>query len=204
MLLFLISKHVQALQHTLQQTLAPWLRRQTLMILVVLGLVWLSSPFPAIAAIDDDHYDGNIFALYAGNGSLVPPQVSLAESFKGDRPTLLTFYLDDSRDCKQFSATISEIQAYYGRAVDIIPINVDSIPRHASFTPTEPGAYYQGKVPETILFNAAGQKVLDVVGKSRFEPFDDALRDLFDLLPRTQSVELKRRSLNEVNAELVK
>ena len=42
------------------------------------------------------------------------------------------------------------------------------------------------------------------MGKGTFNEFDDALRDIFNLLPRTESVELKRRPLNEVNAELVK
>jgi len=28
---------------------------------------------PAQAVLNDDRYDGNIYALYAGNGSLVPP-----------------------------------------------------------------------------------------------------------------------------------
>jgi len=31
------------------------------------------------------------FVLYGGNGSLVPPKVTLAKSLAGDRPTLLVF-----------------------------------------------------------------------------------------------------------------
>lgn len=170
--------------------------------------IWISLtltfPNTAYASIEDDHFDGNIFALYAGNGSLVPPRVSLAQSFRGERPTLLTFYIEDSKDCKQFSNVISQLQAYYGRVIDFIPINVDSIPTQVSYTPEEPGFYYKGKVPQTLLFNAAGKKTLEITGKGTFNEFDDALRDIFDLLPRTESVELKRRSLNEVNAELVK
>ncbi|NJM76788.1 MAG: thioredoxin family protein [Acaryochloridaceae cyanobacterium RU_4_10] len=158
----------------------------------------------AWAGIQDDRFDGNIFALYAGNGSLVPPKVTLAKSLSSERPTLLTFYIDDSRDCKQFSAIISQIQAYYGRVLDFIPIDVDSIPVKASYDPTEPGYYYKGKVPQTLVFDISGKQVLDVVGRGRFEQFDDVLRNVFDLLPRSESVELKRRALNEVNAELVK
>ena len=30
---------------------------------------------PAQAVLNDDRYDGNIYALYAGNGSLVPPPI---------------------------------------------------------------------------------------------------------------------------------
>jgi hypothetical protein len=171
-------------------------------------MLWMSLSFTlpnaAHASIEDDHFDGNIFALYAGNGSLVPPRVTLAQSFAGERPTLLTFYIEDSRDCKQFSNVVSELQAYYGRVIDFIPVNVDSIPTQASYTPQEPGFYYKGKVPQTLLFDAAGKKTLEVVGKGTFNEFDDALRDIFNLLPRTESAALKRRPLNEVNAELVK
>ncbi len=173
----------------------------TLMIWVSLGF---SFPNIANANIEDDHFDGNIFALYAGNGSLVPPRVTLAQSFSGERPTLLTFYIEDSKDCKQFSNVVSQLQAYYGRVIDFIPVNVDSIPTQASYTPQDPGFYYKGKVPQTLLFDAKGKKTLEVMGKGTFNEFDDALRDIFNLLPRTESVELKRRPLNEVNAELVK
>ena len=33
----------------------------------------LALPAPALAARDTNSYDGNIFALYAGDGALVPP-----------------------------------------------------------------------------------------------------------------------------------
>jgi hypothetical protein len=171
---------------------------------LLLMIVSVAFGTSAWAGIQDDRYDGNIFALYAGNGSLVPPKVTLAKSLSSERPTLLTFYIDDSQDCKQFSAVISQIQAYYGRVLDFIPVNVDSIPVQASYAPTEPGYYYKGKVPQTLVFDISGKQVLDVVGKGSFEQFDDVLRNVFDLLPRSESPDLKRRALNEVNAELVK
>jgi hypothetical protein len=176
--------------------------------LTATALIWialsLGCPNIAQASLQDDHFDGNIFALYAGNGSLVPPRITLAQSLSGERPTLLTFYIEDSRDCKQFSNVVSELQAYYGRVIDFIPVNVDSIPVQASYTPQEPGFYYKNKVPQTLLFDASGKKVSEVVGKGTFNEFDDTLREIFNLLPRTESVELKRRPLNEINAELVK
>jgi hypothetical protein len=180
------------------------LGRSVVMACLLLTIVSVGFGTSAWAGIQDDRYDGNIFALYAGNGSLVPPKVTLAKSLRSERPTLLTFYIDDSQDCKQFSAIISQIQAYYGRVLDFIPINVDSIPVKASYDPTEPGYYYKGKVPQTLVFDISGKQVLDVVGKGAFEPFDDVLRNVFDLLPRSESPELKRRSINEVNADLVK
>jgi hypothetical protein len=178
-------------------------------ILISTVLIWffisVAVPSMAHATLQDDHFDGNVFALYAGNGSIVPPRVTLAESLKSTRPTLLTFYIEDSSDCKQFSNIVSQLQAYYGKVVEFIPINVDSIPvGMGSYTSQEPGFYYQGKVPQTLIFDASGKKIIDIVGKGTFNEFDDSLRQIFNLFPRTESVELKRRPLNEVNAELVK
>jgi hypothetical protein len=181
--------------------------RFSILISTVLICFFISATLPSMAhaTLQDDHFDGNVFALYAGNGSIVPPRVTLAESLKSERPTLLTFYIEDSSDCKQFSNIVSQLQAYYGKVVEFIPINVDSIPTGmGSYTAQEPGFYYQGKVPQTLIFDASGKKIIDIVGKGTFNEFDDSLRQIFNLLPRTESVELKRRPLNEVNAELVK
>lgn len=159
---------------------------------------------PALANIDDDKFDGNIFALYGGNGSLVPPRVELSQSLKLHKPALLVFFLDDSRDCKVFSITVSQLQEFYGRAADFIPVNIDSIPLDASQTPTEPGYYYRGYVPQTVLINQSGDVVLDEVGLVAFERVDDVFREVFNLLPREKSVELRRKPVNEINSELVK
>ncbi|XPM55301.1 MAG: thylakoid membrane photosystem I accumulation factor [Leptolyngbya sp. IPPAS B-1204] len=170
-------------------------------LVLVLWLGW-SAP-PAYATLNDDHFDGNIFPLYAGNGSLVPPKVTLAEALKRNRPVLLFFYVDDSSDCKQFVSVISRLDAFYGWAADFIPISVDMIPVKASYAPTEPGHYYKGFVPQTVILDASGKVVLDAKGNVAYEEIDDVLRDVFDLLPRSESVELRRRTVNEVTTELV-
>jgi hypothetical protein len=158
---------------------------------------------PAIASINDDRYEGNIFILFAGNGSLVPPRLSLAESLQRKMPALLVFYLDDSRDCKEFSIVVSRLQEYYGRAASFIPISVDSLPLKSSYSQEEAAYYYKGVVPQTVLLDGDGQVVFNGKGQVKFEEVDDVLREVFDLLPRSESVELKRRSFNEFNSELV-
>ncbi|MCS6814980.1 MAG: thylakoid membrane photosystem I accumulation factor [Cyanobacteria bacterium] len=164
---------------------------------------WLSLGAPtALAGLQDDRFDGNIFALYAGNGSLVPPRVTLADALQRHTPTLLVLYVEDSSDCKQYSPVISQLQAFYGRALEFIPINADSIPPKASYDPTEPGYYYNGLVPKTVIFDRTGAIVLNEPGQLPFEKIDDILRQVFDLLPRSESVELRRRQVNEVNVEL--
>lgn len=158
---------------------------------------------PAFAGLTDDHFDGNIFPLYAGNGSLVPPKVTLAESLKREQPTLLFFYVDDSSDCKQYVSVISRLDEFYGWAADFIPIRVDMLPVKADYNPDEPGYYYKGVVPQTVVFNQSGKVVLDARGSVPYEQIDDVLREVFDLLPRSESVELKRRMVNEVSTEIV-
>ncbi|NMF84135.1 thylakoid membrane photosystem I accumulation factor [Nodosilinea sp. P-1105] len=168
-------------------------------------LLWLGlgGQPAALAGLNDDNYDGNIFALYAGNGSLVPPRVNLEQSLKYGKPALMVIYVDDSRDCKIFSSVISQLQAPYGRVANFIPVMADSIPVKDTYEPTEPGYYFHNAVPQTLIFNADGELVFNEVGIVSYEAIDDVMREVFDLLPRSESVDLRRRPVNEVNTELV-
>jgi thiol-disulfide isomerase/thioredoxin len=171
------------------------------LVIAIAGLLTVGTA-PAWAGFDDDRFDGNIFALYAGNGALVPPRTTLADSIQRHKPALLVFFVDDSSDCKQFSPVVSQLQGFYGKVVDFIPINVDSLPVQASYSPTEPGYYYAGVVPQTVVINKEGKVALNAKGKVAFEAVDDAFREVFDLLPRSESVPLRRRMFNEFNSEL--
>ncbi len=159
---------------------------------------------PAFAGANDDRYEGNIFVVYAGNGSLVPPKENLATALLQHKPTFLTFYVDDSSDCKQYAIVVSKVQEFYGRATQIIPVNVDTIPIKAKYEPDEPGYYYSGKVPQVVVFDQEGKVALNKTGQVRYEEIDDRFREMFDLLPRIQSPDLKRRSFNEFSSELSK
>lgn len=172
------------------------------LLMISLSMTGLSTP-AALASLTDDHYDGNIFALYAGNGSLFPPRVNLAEAMQRDKPILLVLFTEDSSDCKQYSPVVSQLDAFYGRAANIVPVNVDALPPQQTYQPTEPGYYYKGFVPQLVLFDQAGNVLLDEAGMVPFEQVDDLFREVFDLLPRLESVELKRRAINEVSSELV-
>jgi hypothetical protein len=159
---------------------------------------------PALANIDDDKYDGNVFVLYAGNGSLVPARISLADSLKTKKPSYIVFYIDDSKDCKQYSGVMSQMQAYYGKAASFIPVTPDSLEIGRKYLNTEEGYYYKGVVPQTVIIDGEGKVRLDESGQVPFEKIDDTFREVFNLLPRTESVALKRRSFNEYNSELTK
>lgn len=177
--------------------------RLVTVLLVILSCLSLVQVSPALAGLHDDRFDGDIFALYAGNGSLVPPRVTLTEALKRGRPTLLVLYVDDSQDCKEYSLIVSQLQQYYNRAVEILPVRVDVLPQKTTYAPTEEGYYYKGFVPQTVVFDAKGKVLLNESGQIPFEQVDDVFRAVFDLLPRSESVELKRRQVNELTTELV-
>ncbi len=166
--------------------------------------LWLAGPVsPARADLDNDRYDGNIFVVYAGNGSLVPPKLSLADSIRKQRPAIVVYYIDDSRDCKEFALVVSRLQRGYGRAASFIPIDVDSLlPRQEEYAPDDAGYYYAGVVPQVVVTDQDGEVVFNETGQVAYEAIDASLREVFELLPRSETLELKRRSFNEFNAEL--
>ncbi len=178
-----------------------WLRLFTRTLLLVGCLFILAMP-SALAGIKDDSFEGNIFVLYGGNASLATPKVTLAKSLERDKATLLVFYVDDSSDCKQYAPVVTRLQALYGRAVDFIPANADLIPTKSTYAPTEPGYYYKGVVPQVVVFDKSGEVVLNQKGQVPFEQVDDTLREVFNLLPRSESVELRLRPVNEFTTEL--
>jgi hypothetical protein len=180
-----------------------WRRLLTKLLLLFVVFSYCLGIPSALAGINDDNYEGNVFVLYGGNASLVPPKTTLEKSMAAsDRATLLVLYLDDYSDCKQYASAVSRMQAFYGRATDIIPVNVDTILPELTYKPTEPGYYYKGAVPQVIVFDKAGKVVLNETGQVPYERVDDTLREVFDLLPRTESSELKRRSFNEFSSEV--
>ena len=191
------------LRNILQSIITDWRQFLSKCLLLTLCLCCLIIQ-PVQAGINDDRFDGNIFVVYAGNGSLVPPKEDLPTALKEHKPIFMVFYIDDSKDCKQYAITTDRVQEFYGRPAEIIPVNVDLIPQKDKYEPTEPGYYYSGKVPQVVVFNTDGKVILNKTGQVPFEQIDDKFREVFDLLPRTESVELKRRSYNEFNSELAK
>jgi hypothetical protein len=168
----------------------------------LIGLLLIGWPLGATASRTDDRFDGNIFALYAGNGSIVPARVTLQDSLQRHRPAVLAFYLDDSRDCKRFSTVISQLQAPYSRSTDIIAVNIDSILPSQPYPADDARHYYRGQVPQTVLIDQQGKVVFDEVGEVPYEQLDGRLRRIFNLAPAGESKGLKQRAFNEFNSEL--
>ena len=200
----ILVKLLTSLLSDLKQIKIYWAKLVIVSLLIVITSfsAWCTSS--AFATINDDRYEGNVFVLFGGNGSLVPPRMDLPTSLKREKPAILVFYVDDSSDCKQFSFLVTRIQEFYGRAASIIPVTVDSFVDKDKYSPDEPAYYYSGVVPETVILDQKGKVVYDGKGQVPYEEMDDALREVFDLLPREESEVLKRRSFNEFNSGMTK
>ena len=168
---------------------------------VLLGIVF-GNVLPAQAMLTDDNYDGNIFALYGGNGSIVPPKISLAQSLQQGRAAMLVFYVDDSADCKRFSPILNLAQGFYGKTVSLIAVSVDSLDlQKKNYSPTEEAYYYKGTVPQTVLIAGDGKVNFDREGLFGFEELDSAIRDLLDLPDAPPELKFRKtdKVINELN-----
>ncbi|MEO0852026.1 MAG: thylakoid membrane photosystem I accumulation factor [Cyanobacteria bacterium J06648_11] len=159
----------------------------------------LSFAAPSWAALDDDRYDGNIFALYGSNGGIVPPRTTLADSLTRHIPTLLVYYIEDSRDCKTFAAAVGNLQVRYGLGVNFIALNADSLNADDLDNPSNPGRYYRGQLPQTLLFDADGNVTYEAVGARPITEVENAIRTVFDLDP-VEIGDLRPQPFNELQA----
>jgi len=168
-------------------------------IVAVLALMLIALPAQAIR--ETDSYDGNIFALYAGNGSLVPPAVSLADSQQAGRTSVIVYYLDDSRTSKAFSPAVSELQRLWGNSVDLLPLTTDALQGRATNERSDPAHYWHGIVPQVVVINGDGQLLLDEEGQVPLEQINAAISEATGLpAPKGESMSL---SFNELNTEVI-
>ena len=154
---------------------------------------------PVYSARDTDSYDGNIYPIYAGNGSLVPPSSTLSESLKNERTSVLVFYLDDSAVSKQYAPVVSGIKLLWSSSVDLIPLSIDELDNDDQKTFKDPGYYWHGKIPQTVIIDGKGNVLLDEEGQVSFEDINDAITRGTGL--KKPDFDLTVKSFNEYNSE---
>ena len=154
---------------------------------------------PVYSARDTDSYDGNIYPIYAGNGSLVPPPSTLAESLKNERTSVLVFYLDDSTTSKQFAPVVSGIKLLWSSSIDLIPLSIDELDNDDNKTLNDPGYYWHGKIPQTVILDGKGNVLLDKEGQVSFDEINDAITKGTGL--KKPDFDLTVKSFNEYNSE---
>ena len=131
---------------------------------ILILLIFFSS-YPANASRDTNSYDGNIFPIYAGNGSIVPPQTTLEESLKNGRISVLFFYLDDSSDSKAMAPIISGLDLIWRNNIDLIALTTDELQNGKTESDqNQPAYYWNGLIPQTIILDGHGEVKFDKNG----------------------------------------
>ena len=164
--------------------------------LIILFFIFVN---PVYSARDTDSYDGNIYPIYAGNGSLVPPPSTLSESLKNERTSVLVFYLDDSATSKQFAPVVSGIKLLWSSSIDLIPLSIDELDNDDKKTYKDPGYYWHGKIPQTVILDGKGNVLLDKEGQVSFDEINNAITKGTGL--EKPNFDLTVKSFNEYNSE---
>ncbi|MBW3041798.1 thylakoid membrane photosystem I accumulation factor [Prochlorococcus marinus] len=168
-------------------------------ILSSLLILFIFSINPVYSARDTNSYDGNIFPIYAGNGSLVPPPSTLSESLKNKRTSVLVFYLDDSSTSKQFAPVVSGIKLLWSSSIDLIPLSIDELDNNDEKTFKDPGFYWHGKIPQVVILDGNGNILLDKEGQVSFDDINEAITKGTGL--KKPDFNLTVKSFNEYNSE---
>ena len=160
-------------------------------------------PGAAHASLENDRFDGNIFSLYAGNGSLVPPRSTLAQALGSHRTAVLVFYLDDSSVSKRFAPVVSELQRQWGNSIDLIPLVTDPLQGRPERGPTDPAHYWKGEIPQVVVVDGDGRVRFDAAGSMELAAIDAAISEATGLpLPAGERAGATI-SINELNREVL-
>ena len=166
----------------------------------VVALLLLVSPAQAI--LNDDNYDGNIYALYAGNGSLVPPANTLEDTLSDQRTAVIVYYLDDSAVSKRFAPVVSELQRLWGRGIDLLPLTIDPLQGRQPTGAADPASYWRGQIPQVVVIDPNGEVVFDQEGQVSLGSINDAISRATGLpAPELPAIN-QEGSFNEVNIEV--
>ena len=157
---------------------------------------------PVNASRTTDSYDGNIFPIYAGNGSIVPPQSTLKEAIENKRISILFFYLDDSADSKAVVPIISGLDLIWRNNIDIIALTTDELQGKEFKDIKEEGYYWNGYIPQTVLLDGKGNIKYDKNGLIDIDEINKIIGQIkgIDIEDTSFSVE----SFNEYNSIISK
>ena len=170
--------------------------------LVSVCCVVLLQVAPVGAVLNSDSYDGNIYALYAGNGSLVPPASTLTDSLDAGRTAVIVYYLDDSAVSKRFAPVVSELQRLWARNIDLMPLTTDALQGRNVGGLDDPARYWSGKIPQVVVIGPDGSVVFDRDGQVPLTAINTAISTATGLpAPDLGSID-QEGSFNEVNIEV--
>ena len=149
-----------------------------------------------------DSYDGNIFPIYAGNGSIVPPQTTLKESLKNNRVSILFFYLDDSADSKALAPALSGLDLIWRNNIDIIALTTDELQTKDKTDPTKENYYWNGLIPQTIVLDGEANIKFDKNGPIEIDEINKIISEIKGIEYDESSFSIE--SFNEYNSRISK
>ena len=170
--------------------------------IIIYICIFICINIPAYGSRISDSYDGNIFPIYAGNGSLVPPQTSLKESIQNKRVSVLFFYLDDSADSKALAPVIAGLDLIWKNNIDIIPLTTDELQNKVFTDPLEEGFYWNGYIPQTIILDETGSVKFDNTGQLDLEEVNKVISEIKGI--KLEDASFTVESFNEYNSQISK
>ncbi len=173
-----------------------------LLIILLYILINFFPFYPAYASRSSDSYDGNIFPIYAGNGSLVPPQTTLREAINNKRTTILFFYLDDSSASKALAPAISGLDLIWRNSIDIIALTTDELQNKNQEDPKEANFYWNGFIPQTLVLDGEGKVMYDKNGPIDIDQINKIISDIKGIDYEESSFSIE--SFNEYNSAISK
>ncbi len=160
-------------------------------------------PFsPLQASRTTDSYDGNIFPIYAGNGSIVPPQTTLKDSINNNRVSILFFYLDDNANSKALAPAISGLDLIWRNSIDIIALTTDELQNKISKNFTDESFYWNGLIPQTVVIDGDGNVKYDKNGLIDIDKINRIISDIKGLKYDDSTFSIE--SFNEYNSRISK
>ncbi len=169
---------------------------------IVLIFLLFTSIQPLNAARDTNSFDGNIFPIYAGNGSLVPPASTISDSLQNKRTSVIFYYLDDSAVSKEFAPVISGLKLLWTSSIDIIPLTTDELQNIETNDRTNPAYYWHGNIPQIVVLNGEGEVLLDEEGQVPIEIINNAISKSSGINEPDFNISIK--SFNEYNSDASK
>ena len=168
--------------------------------ILLVFLFFLFTSLPVKAIRETDSYDGNIFPIYAGNGSIVPAQTTLKEAFEKHRVSILFFYLDDSAASKALAPVISGLDLIWKDSLDIIALTTDEIQGKVTSDKREPAHYWNGRIPQTLVLDGEGNVQFDKNGTINIDEINKVISSIKKLDYDDTSFGVE--SFNEYNSRI--
>ena len=174
-----------------------------ILIIILVSLIIGLYPYnPAYASRTSDSYDGNIFPIYAGNGSIVPPQTTLRDSIRNNRISILFFYLDDNSNSKLLAPAISGLELIWRNSIDIIALTTDEIQTKEIDDPKEANFYWNGLIPQTVVLDGEGNIKYDKNGAINIDQINKIISEIKGIDYNENSFSIE--SFNEYNSRISK